>query len=109
MCVYIYLFLTNQFPSWYVKVNLYAQLLGPLHRGVGVKILPLSMDSTTNQSMHGVKSPKHQNAGFAFFFQVHLRALYCFSAKLEIFLLKISLRNRIHAVQQYELTVHEGQ
>lgn len=98
MCLYIYLFLTDQFPSWYVKVNLYPQLLGPHYRGVGVYVLPLSMDHTTKQSMHMVKSPKHQNAVVAFFFQVHLRALYCFSAKLQVFLLKISLRNRIHAV-----------
>lgn len=82
MCVYIYLFLTDQFPSWYVKVNLYPQLLEPLYHGVGVNPLSLSLDCTTKQSMHWVKSPKHQNAGFAFFFQVHLRALYCFSTKL---------------------------
>lgn len=30
VCVYIYLFLTDQFPSWYVKVNVCVQLLGPL-------------------------------------------------------------------------------
>lgn len=82
VCVYIYLFLTDQFPSWYVKINLYPQLLGPLFCGVGVNVLPLSMDCTTKQSVNMVKSPKHQNAGFAFFFQVHLRVLYCFSAKL---------------------------
>jgi len=43
-CVYIYLFLTHQFPSWYVKVDLYPQLQGPLCGGVGVNALPLSMD-----------------------------------------------------------------
>lgn len=79
-CVYI--FLTDLFPSWCVKVNLYPQLLGPLYHGVGVDVLPLLMDCATKQSMCMVKSPKHQNAGFAFFFQVHLRVLCCFSAKL---------------------------
>lgn len=41
MCVYIYLFITDWFLSWYVKVDLYPQLLGPLDPGDGVNILPL--------------------------------------------------------------------
>lgn len=49
---------------------------------LGLVLMPLSMDCAPNQSMHMVKSPKHQSAGFVFFFQAHLRALGCFSAKL---------------------------
>lgn len=49
---------------------------------LGLVLLLLSMDCAPNQSMHMVKSPQHQSAGFAFFLQAHLRALHCFSAKL---------------------------
>lgn len=60
VCIYIYLFITDWFPSWYVKVNLYPQLLGPLYPGDGVNVLLLSMSCTTKQSVNIVKSPKHE-------------------------------------------------
>lgn len=60
VCIYIYLFITDWFPSWYVKVNLYPQLLGPLYPGDGVNVLLLSMSCTTKQSMNIVESPKHE-------------------------------------------------
>lgn len=81
MCIYIYIYFllinfhlaTSKLPSSHDYWDLF---------DLGLVLMPLSMDCAPSQSMHMVKSPKHQSAGFAFFFQAHLRALGCFSAKL---------------------------
>lgn len=59
MCVCVYIFI-----SYWSIPTLVCQ--GPLYCGVGVHVLPLSMDCATNPPMPIVKQPQHCNAGLHF-------------------------------------------